>query len=327
MNYVNLGKSPLFVSKLCFGTMSFGYVNNQEESERLVKHALNLGVNFFDTAAAYTGGKSEEHLGKAVKGVRDQVVIATKFGCRQEIGNGINDKNSSRYHIMNAVETSLKRLGTDRIDLYMMHMPHEGMKLEETLRTLDDLVRQGKVLYIGCSNFPAWLLCKSLWISDVKNLISFGMVQSVYNLIERGIEMEVLPLCKAEGIGVMAYRGLCRGILAGSYLGSGLAEADKSAEELMQKCKAGLIELKKFSKLKGITMAQAAIAWSVSNPAITCPIVGATKEKELDELASAVDLQLTPEEWTHLSDAFGTEMKENQIGVHAPWRTNYKLLL
>lgn len=327
MKYVNLGRSPLQVSKLCFGAMSFGYVNDESESERLVKHALGLGVNFFDTAVAYTEGKSEEYLGKALKGVRDQVVISTKFGCRQEIGEGINDRNSSRYHIMRAVETSLKRLGTDRIDLYIIHMPHDGMNLEETLTALDDLVRQGKVLYTGCSNFPAWLLCKSLWASDVRNLASFAVLQSVYNLIERGIEMEVLPLCHAEGIGVMAYRGLCRGILAGNYLDSGSEDANSRSDNFMQRYSDGLTKLKGLAESYGRSMAQTAISWTVSHPVITCPIVGATKEDELDELAEAVEWQLSPDEWCGLSSAFGTEMEENQIGVHASWRKSLDLLL
>ena len=284
MKYVNLGKTALKVSKLCFGAMSFGYVNDEDESERLVKHALDLGVNFFDTAAAYTDGKSEEYLGRALAGVRDQVVISTKFSCRQEIGTGVNDKDSSRYHIVRAVETSLRRLGTDRIDLYIMHMPHHGMNLEETLAALDDLVHQGKVLYIGCSNFPAWLLCKSLWISDVNKLASFVVLQSAYNLIERGIEVETLPLCHANGIGVMAYRGLCRGILAGSYLDSGIESTNDKGMAWVQRFSGALKELESFAKSNSKTMAQAAIAWTVSHPVVTCPIVGPTREQELDGL-------------------------------------------
>ena len=325
MNYINLGKSPLKVSKLCFGAMSFGYANDESESTQLVNRALDLGVNFFDTAAAYTDGKSEEYLGRALKNVRDQVVISTKFGCRQENGTGVNDRDSSRYHIIRAVETSLKRLGTDRIDLYIMHMPHNEMNLEETLSALDDLVHQGKVLYIGCSNFPAWLLCKSLWISDVKKLASFSVLQSVYNLIERGIEMEVLPLCHSEGVGVMAYRGLCRGILAGNYLDSG-EEVNSKAESLTEQYACGLTKLEELAERHNKSMAQTAIAWTMSHPAITCPIVGATRVNELDELAEAVEWQMSPEEWCALSDAFGTEMVENQIGVHAAWRTSFELL-
>jgi aryl-alcohol dehydrogenase-like predicted oxidoreductase len=325
--YTNLGKSPLMVSKLCFGTMSFGYVNDAEESERLVKTALDLGINFFDTAVAYTNGQSEEFLGKAISGVRDQVVIATKFGCRQEIGEGVNDRNSSRYHIRQAVETSLRRLRTDRIDLYLVHMPHPGMNLEETLETLDDLVRQGKVLYIGCSNFPAWLLCKSLWISDVKRLRSFVVLQSVYNLIERGIEIEIAPLCKAEGIGIMAYRGLCRGILAGHYLESGLAQADDAGKELAELYSSGIASLKKFAGDHGKTTAQAAIAWTLAQPGITCSVVGPTRVHELEELASAVDWELTPDQSSDIKSAFPVPNAEHQIGVHAQWRTRLDLLL
>ena len=327
MKYANLGKSPLLVSRLCFGTMSFGYVNDAAESERLVGTALDLGVNFFDTAVAYTDGQSEEFLGRALANVRDEVVIATKFGCRQEIGQGVNDRNSSRYHIIRAIETSLKRLGTDHIDLYIMHMPHVGMNLEETLAALDDLVRQGKVLYIGCSNFPAWLLCKSLWISDVKRLESFTVLQSVYNLIERGVEVEVLPLCKAEGIGVMAYRGLCRGILAGGYLESGLADADEKGRQLAERYSAGTAYLRQFAEKNGKTMAQAAVAWSLAQPAITSTVIGATRQDELRELAEAVDWELSEDECIGLREAFPVEGIENQIGVHAQWRTRLDLLL
>ncbi len=327
MKYVNLGKTALKVSRLCFGAMSFGYVTDENEAERLVKHALDLGVNFFDTAAAYTEGKSEEYLGRALAGMRDQVVISTKFGCRQEIGTGVNDRDSSRYHIIRAVETSLRRLGTDRIDLYIVHMPHRGMNLQETLTALDDLVHQGKVLYIGCSNFPAWLLCKSLWISDVSKLASFVVVQSVYNLIERGIEVETLPLCHAHGIGVMAYRGLCRGILAGSYLDSGIESANDKGRAWAERFRGALKELDGYAKAHGRTMAQAAIAWTVSHPVVTCPIVGPTREEELDQLVEAVQWELDPQEREALSSAFGTEMTEYELGVHAPWRRSFELLL
>ena len=327
MKYTNLGKSPLMVSRLCFGTMSFGYANDAEESERLVKTALDLGVNFFDTAVAYTEGKSEEFLGKAVSGVRDQVVIATKFGCRQEIGEGINDRNSSRYHIRQAVESSLRRLRTDRIDVYIMHMPHAGMNLEETLLTLDDLVRQGKVLYIGCSNFPAWLLCKSLWISDSRRLHSFVVLQSVYNLIERGIEVEIMPLCKAEGVGIMAYRGLCRGVLAGRYFESGLPDADEKGERLARLYSDGTAFLRNFAEARGRTMAQAAVAWTLAQPAITCTVVGPTSVEEIEELARAVDWELGQDEVSDLRSAFPVPDTEHQIGVHAQWRTRFDLLL
>lgn len=307
--------------------MSFGFVTDESDAQRLVHRALDLGINFFDTAAAYTDGQSELFLGKALSKVRNQVVISTKFGCRQENGSGVNDRDSSRYHIVNAVETSLKRLGTDRIDLYLMHMPHIGMNLEETLEALDTLVRQGKVLYIGCSNFPAWLLCRALWISDVNKLAKFRVIQSPYNLIERGIELETLPLCDDQGIGVMAYRGLCRGILAGSYLESGADSTDAKGAALAAKYAPGLKKLEKTAEQMGKTMAQIAIAWTLSHPVITCPIVGPTHENELNELAEAVEMEMPAEVRNSLSEAFGSDICEEDLGVHAAWRKTYGLLL
>lgn len=327
MRYTNLGRSPLKVSKLCFGAMSFGYVTDEQEAERLVRHALDLGINFFDTAAAYTDGKSEQYLGKALKGVRDQVVISTKFGCRVENGDGINDRNSSRYHIMQAVETSLKRMGTDHIDLYIIHMAHPGMDLEETLTAMDDLVHQGKVRYLGVSNFPAWLLCKSLWMSDINRLSSFRCLQSVYNLVERGIEVETLPLCDAEGLGVMAYRGLCRGLLAGQYLDVGNSDGNAKLDRWAAQLRPSLDTLKGFAESRGKQMAQAAIAWTTSHPTVTCAIVGPTKTRELDELAEAVEWQLDPVDRQMLADAFPTAMTEYDLGVHSAWRTSYDLLM
>ncbi len=326
MTYAHLGRSPLKVSRLCFGTMSFGAVNDAGESERLVRRAIDLGVNFFDTAVAYTDGRSEEFLGRAVRSVRDQVVLCTKFGSREEIGKGVNDRDSSRYHIVRALETSLRRLQTDYIDIYLMHMPHAGMNLEETLSALDHLVRQGKVLYVGCSNFPAWLLCKARWVSDVRGLASFCVLQSVYNLIERGVELEVLPLCHSEGVGFMAYRGLCRGILAGEYLESG-GEADVRAAALQRRHAAGLERLREFASASGRTPAAAAIAWLLAHPAVTCAVAGPTREEELEELCRAAEQPLAPEEREALSEAFPVALEDEQIGVHAGWRTRLDLLL
>jgi aryl-alcohol dehydrogenase-like predicted oxidoreductase len=287
---------------------------------------MDLGINFFDTAVAYTDGQSEEFLGRAVKRVRDQVILCTKFGSRQEIGTGINDRDSSRYHLVRALETSLRRLQTDYVDLYLLHMPHPGMNLEETLSALAGVVRQGKVLYVGCSNFPAWLLCKSLWISDVRGLCSFGTLQSAYNLIERGVELEILPLCHAEGIAFMAYRGLCRGILAGQYLESG-GDADERALRLEHKHADGLQKLRDFAAATGRTAAQVAIAWLLAHPAVTCAVAGPTREEELEELSAAVDRELTADERDALSAAFPVMIEDDQIGVHAAWRTRLDLLL
>ena len=325
MNYIGFGKTALKVSEFCLGTMSFGDRTDAAQADRVVRQAVDMGVNFFDTANAYNDGKSEEYLGHALAGVRDRVVVASKAGSLRDAGDGVNDQGSSRYHIMQAVETSLKRLDTDRIDIYMVHMPHPHMNLEETLHALDDLITQGKILYAGCSNFPAWLLCKSLWVSDVRKLTSFVCLQSVYNLIERGIEVEILPLCHAEGLAVMAYRPMAAGVLSGRY-SPGSIPADYPHWESVQRFAAGIERLVEFAASRNMTPAQAALAWVKSHPAITCPIVGIESADQLESASQAFGWNMTQDERDELAGFFGAEMTEYQIGVHAKWRTSFDLL-
>ena len=192
MDYVNLGRTGMEVSRICLGCLTFGGQADEKESLRIVDTAWDAGINFFDTANVYTDTLSETYLGKALKGRRDRAVIATKV--RGSMGPGVNDAGLSRKHIMDAVDASLMRLQTDYIDLYQVHSWDTDAPLEETLRALDDLVRQGKVRYIGCSNFSGWQLTKSLWISDLKGLARFETVQPRYNLLFRGIEEELLPV-------------------------------------------------------------------------------------------------------------------------------------
>jgi len=331
MKFVNLGKSSLKVSEMCLGTMTFGNKTDQAESKRIVYKSLDSGINFFDTANAYNEGKSEIYLGKAIAGIRRKVVIATKVGSPRD--SGVNNKGSSRHHIIKTVEISLKRLGTDYIDLYQIHMPHPGMNLSETLSALDCLIKQGKVLDIGCSNFPAWLLCKSLWISDIKKLASFISLQSVYNLIERGIEVEILPLCHAEGLSVLTYRPLCAGILTGKYISDRSLQKRKSQaqdekfKEWIKKFNNSVKKLIKFASIRGYTAAQAVISWVRSHPAVTCPVVGITSADQLNELAGAFEWSITAEERKEISSYFETEMVEYDLGVHAGWRKSFDLLI
>ena len=215
MDYVNLGRTGLKVSRICLGCLTFGGQADEKESMRIVDTALDAGINFFDTANVYTETLSERFLAKALKGRRDQAVIATKV--RGSMGPGVNDSGLSRKHIMDAVEGSLMRLETDYIDLYQVHSWDADTPLEETLRALDDLVRQGKVRYIGCSNFTGWQLTKSLWISDVKGLARFETVQPRYNLLLRGIEEELLPACLSQGVGVIPYNPIAAGLLTGKH--------------------------------------------------------------------------------------------------------------
>ncbi|WP_082129937.1 aldo/keto reductase [Aneurinibacillus tyrosinisolvens] len=225
MQYKKLGKTGLEISTLCLGTMAFGRWIDEEASVSILNTALDRGINFIDTAnfygkgqdteAPYGTGESEAILGRALKGRRDKVVLATKVGIH--MGHGKNESGLSRTHIMREVENSLHRLQTDYIDLYQVHIFDPATPLEETLRTLDDLVRQGKVRYIGCSNFAAWQIMKSHAISERMNLEKFVSVQPQYNLLSREIEQELLPFCESEGVGVMVYSPMARGMLSGKY--------------------------------------------------------------------------------------------------------------
>ncbi len=215
MKYRNLGNSGLRVSEIGLGTNTFGQAADELASLAIVNRAIEIGINYIDTADMYAQGRSEELVGKAVKSRRSQVIIASKF--RRTMGDGPNDQGASRYYIMKAVEASLRRLQTDYIDLYQMHDPDPATPIEETMRALDDLVRSGKVRYIGCSNFGAWQLCEALWTSKSNNLHSFVTVQTRYNLLDRAIEAELVPCCRAYHIGVIPWGPLAGGFLTGKY--------------------------------------------------------------------------------------------------------------
>jgi aryl-alcohol dehydrogenase (NADP+) len=215
MKYRRMGRTGLKVSEICLGTMIYGDQVEEARSLKIIRKALDSGVNFLDTADMYVEGKSEEIVGKALKGHRDSVVLATKVANRT--GPGPNDVGLSRKHIMKAIEDSLRRLKTDYIDIYYVHLPDYETPIEESLHALDDLVHQGKVRYIACSNFRAWQLCKALWVSDIQNLARFDCIQPPYNLITRDIEYELLPLCVGEGVGVCVYNPLSGGLLTGKH--------------------------------------------------------------------------------------------------------------
>ncbi len=302
MQYRNLGRTGLKVSAICLGTMTYGDQVEEAESIKLIERAMDGGINFFDTSNAYVQGRSEEVVGKALEKKRDQVIIATKVSL--PIGQGVNDRGLSRYHIMREVENSLKRLGTDYIDLYYAHMPDHETAMEETLRTMDDLVRQGKVRYIGCSNFHAWRLCKALWISDVRNLDRFNCIQSPYNLLTRDIEYELVPLCASEGVGITAYNPLAAGLLTGKHdPEKGPAEGTRFAlakgyymrywSDINFEAVTAIGEL---AKKKGVSMAQFALAWIMNNKTLTAPICSATSVKQLEENLGATEVELTEED-------------------------------
>ena len=304
MQYQRLGRSGLVVSRVCMGTMTFGREADEEMSFRLMDAYWEAGGNVLDTADAYSTGVSEQIVGRWIKdrGVRDRVVLATKvYGT---MGPGPNDGGLSRIHIQQAVEASLRRLQTDVIDLYQIHRWDFGSEPEETLRALDDLVRQGKVRYVGCSNLKGWHLQRFLALADLRGWSRFVSIQPIYNAINRSIEAEVLEVCEAEGLGVIPYNPLAGGMLTGKYLGAdGLPqgarlEAFKQYHDRYYTAQA-LDLVARFveaARDRGVTPAQLALAWVLAEPRVTAPILGARNLEQFSDTLGGLDIQLTPEE-------------------------------
>ncbi|MBN2062040.1 MAG: aldo/keto reductase [Deltaproteobacteria bacterium] len=299
MKLKKIGRSGLKVSPICLGTMTLGSQVGEAESIKIVKSAVDSGINFIDTADGYSGGKSEEIIGKALKGNRDSIVIATKVGAKLPPSPGVD---LSRRYIIKTVEESLRRLQTDYIDLYYCHMPDYDTPLDETLRAMDDLVHQGKVRYIGCSNFRAWMLCKGLWVSDRYNLARFDCVEPVYNLLTRDIEYELLPLCESEGIGVCVFNPLAGELLTGRHE---FGKPPKEGRFTMKDLGPGYMErywnarnfeaverLKGLAEKNGLTLAQFAIAWIVNNKTITSVLSGVTTLEQIEENLKVVEVIL-----------------------------------
>lgn len=309
MNDKLLGRTGVRVSELCLGCMTLGDEADEPTSVRMIERALDAGINFFDTANVYASGRSEEIVGQALKSRRNSVVIATK--ARGRVGDGPNDEGLSRYHLMHQLEISLRKLQTDRIDLYQVHRWDDSLPIEETLRALDDMVRQGKVLYIGCSNFAAWQLAKSLWKSDKLGLARFESLQPRYNLIDRAIETELLPLCLDQQIGVMVYSPLAGGILTGKYRqGEPFPPGTRGAEsELFRRIRALPHNLERGQKLAGMLKelprppVQSAIAWTLGHPAVTSAIIGARNPEQLEWILNDWPGPLPPEEQKLLNEA------------------------
>ena len=302
MEYARIGRTGLQVSRICLGTNMFG-ADYVEDSRALsvVDQAIEQGINFIDTADLYNDGKSEEVVGRAVKGRRDRFVIGTKGFA--PTGPGVNDKGLSRKHVIDAVEGSLRRLGTDYIDLYQVHWWDPNTPIDETLRTLDNLVRQGKIRYIGCSNFAAWQLTKALWASDGLGLERFESIQPLYNLSERGIEAEVLPLCQDQGLSVIPYQVLMGGILSGAYdRSSGPPEGTHMASRHASGARGRYWNDSSFDvveRLKGIAAdvgckpAQLVMAWVLSKPAVASVIIGSSRPEQIVQNAEAADIKLS----------------------------------
>lgn len=316
MLHRTLGRTGLSVSVICLGTVYFGSQVRVEESSGIVRRALDLGVNFIDTAEIYMRpayGAAEEVIGAALAGRRHEVVLATKkrYDPRSFRTGGPSDHRLSRRQIILAVEASLRRLRTDYIDLYYPHHPDSSVPLEETLRAFDDLVRSGKVRYVGLSNYPAWQVVEALWIADRRGLAPISCVQGLYNLLDRGAERELTPACREHALGLVAYSPLAGGVLTGKYgAGTDQLPPDSRAARVGQtrRGRPGHIpvlsernlevsrRLAALAERRGETAARLAIAWTIAQPPITSVIMGASTVAQLEANVAAADLRPSPED-------------------------------
>jgi aryl-alcohol dehydrogenase-like predicted oxidoreductase len=303
MDHRLLGRTGVRVSPLCLGTMMFGAQTSEADSIRIIHKALDAGINFVDTADMYGAGESERVVGKAIRERRASVVLASKG--RNKMGEGPNDWGASRLHLRQALDASLQRLETDYIDLYYVHAPDYNTPIDESLRFLDDAIRQGKILYPACSNFRAWRVCEALWTSDKLNLARFAAVQPLYNLVNRDIEVELLPLCQAHGLGVVSYSPLARGILTAKYkpgeafpIGSRAARSDVRMRqaELRDESLAISQQLAAHCQQKGVAPSQFALAWCLANPIMTSIILGPRTMEQFDDNLAALSVQFTPDD-------------------------------
>ena len=300
MEYKTLGRAGVKVSPLCLGTMMFGGPTSERDSIRIIHRAMDAGINFMDTANVYNDGESERVIGKAVRANREKWVIATKV--HGSMGDDVNEAGSHRFHIMSAVEASLERLGTDHIDVYYLHRSDASTRIAESLRALDDCVRQGKVRYIACSNFQAWRICEALWTSEKHGLEEFVCVQPLYNIVNRDIEVELLPFCEKYGVGVVPYSPLARGVLSGKYLpgeeppeGSRAARKDRRIlqTELREESYEVAQKLVPLAEAHGKTLTQFSLAWVLANPVITSLIIGPRTMDQFEDNLECLDCKLT----------------------------------
>jgi aryl-alcohol dehydrogenase (NADP+) len=309
MEYVNLGRSGLKVSRLCLGTMTYGtpqwrkWVLSEQDSRPFIRRALELGINFFDTADMYSHGMSEEVLGRALRDFarREEVVIGTKVF--NPMGEGPNQRGLSRLHIMQAIDDSLRRLGVDYVDLYQIHRWDPDTPIEETLQALDDLIRAGKVRYIGASSMFAWQFAKALYLADQHGWARFVSMQNHFNLVYREEEREMLPLCRAEGVGVIPWSPLARGFLSGTrsrqeWGETVRAKTDEYAQQMyFQESDFAVVKrVEELAARRGVTPSQIALAWLLGVPGVTAPIVGASRMQHLEEAVAAVELTFSAEE-------------------------------
>ena len=317
MNYISLGKTGLKVSRICLGTMTYGspkwreWVLDEQASHPFIKHALELGINFFDTADMYSLGVSEEILGRAIRNFakRDDVIIGTKV--YWPMSDKPNDKGLSRKHILETFHASLKRLGTDYVDLYQIHRWDYDTPIEETMETLNDLVRSGKVRYIGASSMFAYQFANTFRVAEKHGWAKFVTMQNHYNLIYREEEREMIPFCKEEGIAIIPWSPLARGFIAGNRKSNfdgetKRAKTDSYAHQLYYtesdfKIADRVIEV---ARTRSVKPAQVALAWMLNKCHITAPIIGASKMEHLDDAVHALDIRLQPDEMTYLEELY-----------------------
>lgn len=304
IEYRPLGRTGVKVSSLCLGCMMFGGKTSADDSYAIIDHALDAGINFIDTANVYSRGKSEEVTGEALKrnGKRSQVVLATKV--RGVMGDGPNDQGNSRRHIIEQCEQSLRRLQTDYIDLYQIHRPQPDIAIDETLRALDDLVRSGKVRYIGSSTYAAWQLVESLWVAKELGLNRYVCEQPPYNLLDRRIERELLPMARTYGFAIIPWSPLGGGLLTGKYQRGQDPPADTRFGDrnsvyygrMSDRMYDAVDALKPLAEAKGVTLSQFALAWCMQQPGVTSPIIGPRTMEQFEDNLGALGVTFTADE-------------------------------
>ncbi len=323
MDYRFLGNTGVRVSELCFGTMSFGAEADPDTSAAMFRRCREAGVNFFDTADLYSDGRSEEILGELIQGCRDEIVLATK--AYFPTGNGPNERGSSRYHLVRAVEASLRRLGTDRIDILYLHRFDERTDLRQTLRAVDHLVEQGKILYPAASNFAAWQVAKSLGLQAMHDWAELICIQPMYNLLKRQAEVELLPMAQSENLGVVPYSPLAAGLLTGKYTDGDPDEGRLVGNDLYRArygeptANRGAARFVEFAREHGYDPVPLAVRWVASHPAVTAPIIGARNVEQLEGSLAAADLKMDEALRSEISDLVpapppATDRTEEQAG-------------
>jgi len=300
MDYKLLGRTGIRVSPLCFGTMSFGREADEAAAAAMFAACRERGINFFDCADGYQRGRAEEMLGRLMAQDRDELVITTK--CFNPMGADVNARGGNRRHILRAVEASLRRLGTDRVEVLFMHRWDADVPLEETLRALEDLVRAGKVLHLGASNYAAWQVAKGLGISERRGWARFDVIQPMYSLVKRQVEVEMLPLARAEGLGVITYSPVGGGLLSGKYGPGRRPDGARLVTDRTYTARYGedwVLETAESFTAKaealGVHPVSLAVAWAAAHPDVTCPIIGGRDLDQLRPSLEALEVKMTPE--------------------------------